>query len=129
MSINRRVKQIVVHVYTKELLLGQRSEYTADTCRKMLTFKLSICSAENSRKYKLKRQKGTLVVSGEGKEVGEEGRFTKGLRDLGFTHVFTMLIGVTFHRLLSPQSSYITVLSPVPHSVILFWKQSHCGGS
>ena len=92
-------------------------------------FQANICSAENSRKYKLKRQKGTSMVSGEGEEVGEEGRFIKGHRDLGFMHIFTMLIGMTFHRLLSPQSSYITVLSPVPHSVILFWKQSHCRGS
>ena len=63
-------------------------------------------------------------------EGGGRGRKVyKGTQGLGFMHVFTMLIGVTFHRLLSPQSSYITVLSPVPHSVILFWKQSHCGGS
>ena len=39
-------------------------------------------------------------------EVGEDGRFAKGHRDLGFLHAFTMLTGVRFHRLLSPQSSF-----------------------
>ena len=90
----------------------------------MVSFKLSICSARNSRKYKLRRQKGTSVVSGEGEEVGGEGGFTEGHRGLGYACFYHVDWGDGFIGCCPPQSLYITVLSSLPHDVILFWKQS-----
>ena len=56
---------------------------------------------------------------------GGRGRWVyRGTQGLGLCMFLPCGLGWWFHRLLSPQSLYITVLSSLPHDVILFWKQS-----